>query len=254
MPENRLTDVPEKDIEFSMAVLCYRAEETVIPFVENIHSILSYFHFNWEMVLVANYWPHIPDRTPEVVRSLCERLTHTRYIAEPKQGEMGWDMKSGLDACKGRYIGIIDGDGQYPVEAIFSCFAAIKIGDYDFVKTYRVLRSDGLYRNIISGIYNRLFNLLFPDYQGHHDVNSKPKIIKREAYQRMNLCANDWFVDAELVLNCLNLNLTMHEIPIKFESLHNRTSFVRISAVFEFTRNLFAYRFGWTPFKKNNKF
>ena len=113
-----MINVPQKDIEFSMAVLCYREEESVIPFVENLHSILSFFHFNWEIVLVANYWPHLPDRTPDVVRSLCERMPHTRYIAEPKQGAMGWDMKSGLDACEGRYFGVIDGDGQYPIEAI----------------------------------------------------------------------------------------------------------------------------------------
>lgn len=248
-----MRDVPQKDIEFSMAVLCYRAEESVIPFVENLHSILSFFHFNWEIVLVANYWPHIPDRTPEVVRSLCKRMPHTRYIAEAKQGAMGWDMKSGLDACEGRYIGVIDGDGQYPVEAIFSCFAAIKIGDYDFVKTYRVLRSDSLYRNIVSGIYNRLFKLLFPAYRGCQDVNSKPKIMKREAYRRMNLRAKDWFIDAELVLNCLNLGLKIYEIPIKFQSLNNRKSFVQWNAVLEFTRNLFAYRFGWPPFQYNRK-
>lgn len=40
-----MSDVHQKDIEFSMAVLCYRAEEAVIPFIENLHSILSFFHF-----------------------------------------------------------------------------------------------------------------------------------------------------------------------------------------------------------------
>ena len=248
-----MTDVPRKDIEFSIAVLCYRAEESLIPFVENLHCILSFFHFNWEIVLVANYWPHIPDRTPEVVRSLCARMPHTRYIAEPKQGAMGWDMKSGLDACEGRYIGVIDGDGQFPVEAIFSCFAAIKIGDYDFVKTYRVLRSDSLYRNTISRIYNLLFKLLFPAYRGYQDVNSKPKIMKQEAYRRMNLHSKDWFIDAEIVLNCLRLGLKMYEIPIRFHSLSNRISYVRFNTVLEFTYNLVAYRFGWSPFEYNRK-
>ena len=248
-----MRDVPKNNIEFSMAVLCYRAEESAIPFVEKLHSILSFFHFNWEIVLVANYWPHVPDRTPEVVRSLCERMPHTRYISEPKEGAMGWDMKSGLDACNGRYIGVIDGDGQYPIEAIFSCFAAIKISDYDFVKTYRVMRSDSLYRNIVSGIYNCLFKLLFPAYRGCQDVNSKPKIMKREAYRLMNLRAKDWFIDAEIILNCLSLGLKMYEIPIKFQSLNNRKSFVRWNAVLEFTRNLFAYRFGWQPFDHNHK-
>ena len=169
-----MRDVPKNNIEFSMAVLCYRAEESAIPFVEKLHSILSFFHFNWEIVLVANYWPHVPDRTPEVVRSLCERMPHTRYISEPKEGAMGWDMKSGLDACNGRYIGVIDGDGQYPIEAIFSCFAAIKISDYDFVKTYRVMRSDSLYRNIVSGIYNCLFTAPQPPC-GKADGNSDTK-------------------------------------------------------------------------------
>lgn len=248
-----MMDVPQKDIEFSMAVLCYRAEESVIPFIENLHAIFSFFRFNWEIILVANYWPHIPDRTPEVVRSLCARFPHTRYVAEPKQGAMGWDMKSGLDACEGQYIGVIDGDGQYPVEAIFSCFAAIKTSDYDFIKTYRVLRSDGLHRNTVSSIYNVMFKLLFPAYRGYQDVNSKPKILKREAYRRMNLHAKDWFIDAELVLNCLRMDLKMYEIPIKFKSLNNRQSFVRIEALFEFTRNLFAYRFGWPPFQDNRK-
>jgi len=245
--------VRQKDIEFSMAVLCYRAEESVIPFVERVHSALSFFHFDWEIILVANYWPHIPDCTPEVVRSLCERMANTRYIAEPKQGGMGWDMKSGLDACEGRYIGVIDGDGQYPVEAILACFAAIKICDYDVVKTYRVLRSDSFYRNVVSGIYNRLFKLLFPAYRGCQDVNSKPKIVKHEAYRRMNLRAKDWFIDAELILNCLNLGLKMYEIPINFQSLNNRKSFVQWNAVLEFTWNLFAYRFGWPPFEYNRK-
>jgi len=77
-----------------------------------------------------------------------------RYVAVPKQGGMGWDMKMGLDLCHGRFIGIIDGDDQYPMESIFSCFAKIKSDGVDFVKTYRVYRSDGLYRNIISRVYN----------------------------------------------------------------------------------------------------
>jgi glycosyltransferase involved in cell wall biosynthesis len=240
---------PDREIEFSMAVLCYRAGESIVPFVENLHTIFSFFRFDWEIILVANYWPHIPDDTPQVVRSLCDRLPHVRYVALPKQGDMGWDMKSGLDACEGRYIGVIDGDGQYPMEAIFSCFAAIKIHDYDFVKTYRVLRSDGLHRNTVSCIYNVLFKLLFPAYRGYQDVNSKPKIMKREVYQRMDLRAKDWFIDAELVLNCMRLGLKMYEIPIKFRSLNTRRSFVRMNALFEFTRNLFAYRFGWPPFQ-----
>ncbi len=240
-------NAPAPSVEFSMAVLCYRAEEEIVPFVEKIHRVMSMFSFEWELILVANYWPDMADRTPAVVKELAARLPRIRVLAEPKQGGMGWDMKTGLDACRGRYIGIIDGDGQYPMEAIFSCFAKIKSEDYDIVKTYRIHRADGLYRRLISETYNLLFRLLFPTYRGFHDVNSKPKIMKREVYQRMNLQSTDWFIDAELVLNCLALGLKMYEIPIRFTSISTRTSFVKVGAVLEFTRHLLHYRFGRRP-------
>ena len=227
-----------------MAVLCYRAGEDILPFIENLHRIMSLFRFEWELVLVANYWPDTGDRTPEICHGLAVRLPHVRCVAEPKQGAMGWDMRKGLEACRGRYIGIIDGDGQFPVEAIFSCFAKIKSADYDLIKTYRVARGDGLYRNVISTVYNWLFRLLFPDYRGYFDVNSKPKIMKREAFLRMDLRSNDWFADAEIMLNALQLQLRIYEIPIKFQTLGGRKSFVKPGAIWEFTRHLVAYRFG----------
>jgi glycosyltransferase involved in cell wall biosynthesis len=235
---------PSTPVEFSMAILCYRAGESIVPFVENLHRIMSMFRIEWELVLVANYWPGTGDRTPDVCTALAARLPHVRCIAEPKQGAMGWDMRKGLEACRGRYIGVIDGDGQFPVEAIFSCFAKIRSEGYDFIKTYRVKRADGLWRNFISWIYQRIFNLLFPAYRGFHDVNSKPKIMTRAAFERMELLSDDWFIDAEIMLNCLALRLRMYEIPVKFQSLGGRKSFVKPGAVFEFLDHLLRYRFG----------
>jgi glycosyltransferase involved in cell wall biosynthesis len=232
----------ETPIEFSIAVLCYRAEEEIIPFVENLHKIMSLFQFEWELILVANFWPGTDDRTPAICQQLAERLPYVRVLAEPKQGAMGWDMRRGLDACCGKYIGVIDGDGQFPVEGIFSCFAKIKSDDFDVVKTYRVERQDGPYRRLISAVYNWLFHLLFPRSSKLRDVNSKPKIMTREAYERMTLESKDWFIDAELILNCISLNLRIYEIPVEFHSLGARKSFVKPGAVWEFLKHMIEYR------------
>jgi glycosyltransferase involved in cell wall biosynthesis len=228
-------------MEFSIAVLCYRAEEEIIPFVENLHKIMSLFRFEWELILVANFWQASNDRTPEICQQLAARLPYVRVLAEPKQGAMGWDMRRGLEACRGKYIGVIDGDGQFPVEAIFSCFAKIKSDDFDVVKTYRVQRHDSPYRKLISIVYNWLFHLLFHGSSGLRDVNSKPKIMTREAYQKMALRSDDWFIDAELILNCINLNLHVYEIPVEFHSLGARKSFVKPGAVLEFMRHMIDY-------------
>ena len=230
-------------IEFSMAVLCYRSEKEIIPFIEKLHHVMNLFRFEWEIVLVANYWKNSKDLTPEIAKKLSEKLDHVRYIAESKEGGMGWDMKRGLDACQGQYIGVIDGDGQFPVENIFSCFAKIKSENFDFVKTYRVFRKDGIYRNIISIVYNFFFKILYPKYRGFHDVNGKPKIMKREVYEKMELHTTDWFLDAELIINAMQMNLRIAELPVKFESLNGRGSFVKFAALLEFAKNLFKYRF-----------
>jgi len=151
-------------------------------------------------------------------------------------------MRRGLGACRGKYIGVIDGDGQFPVEAIFSCFAKIKSDNFDVVKTYRVERHDSPYRRLISMVYNWLFHLVFRGSARLRDVNSKPKIMTREAYEKMALRSDDWFIDAELILNCINLNLRIYEIPVEFHTLGARKSFVKPGAILEFLRHMIDYR------------
>ncbi len=153
---------------------------------------------------------------------------------------MGYE--NGLGECRGRYIGVIDGDDQFPMEAIFSCFAKIKSSDFDLVKTYRAERLDGLFRYVISKVYNIGFRLMFPTYKGYRDVNSKPKIFTRNAYEKMELKATDWFIDAEIILQALKLDLKIYEIPIKFESIKGRKSFVRFRAIWEFAKNMIKYK------------
>jgi glycosyltransferase involved in cell wall biosynthesis len=242
----------ETPVEFSIAVLCYRAEEEIIPFVENLHKIMSLFQFEWELILVANFWPGLNDRTPEICQQLAQRLPYVRVLAEPKHGGMGWDMRRGLEACRGKYIGVIDGDGQFPVEAIFSCFAKIKSDDFDLVKTYRVERQDGFYRRLISSVYNWLFHLLYRGSTKLRDVNSKPKIMRREAYTRMMLQSDGWFIDAELILNCIDLKLRIYEIPVEFHSLAGRKSFVKPDAILEFLKHMIKYRLHSRSVTKNN--
>ncbi|MBI4054531.1 MAG: glycosyltransferase family 2 protein [Elusimicrobia bacterium] len=229
--------------KISLAVLCYRTEDAVIPFVEKMHAILSDYNFPWELVLVANYLQGIPDRTPEVVANLCERLPHIRHIALEKKGMMGWDMRTGLEACRGEYLGVVDGDGQFPHEAINACIGRLLHDEVDLVKTYRVLRGDGWLRRFLSFHYNLFFRILFPQ-QRFFDINSKPKFIRRSAYRMLNLCSDGWFIDAEIMIAAARLGLRVAEIPIHFNELRGRHSFVRLGAILEFLKNLWEYRFG----------
>ena len=141
-----------------------------------------------------------------------------------------------------RYGDAQPGDGQFPLESIFTCLTRIEMEDFDLVKTYRVVREDGPYRRLISAFYNHLFRMLFKtDYR---DLNSKPKIIRKSKYQSMGLTSDDWFIDAEIMIRATELGLKVAEVPIHFYSIETRPSFVKAVTILEFLNNLWRFRFG----------
>lgn len=225
----------------SVVVLCYRSGEAIEPFVESLISSLEEYEPDWEIVLVGNYFEGSGDRTPEVVKVLAKKNPRIRSVTLAKEGMMGWDMKSGLRAATGKVLSVIDGDGQMPCEDVVCTYKKLKEEGFDLVKTYRAERDDGLYRLCISAIYNFLFKILFPGLNCR-DMNSKPKTLKREAYEKMDLRSDDWFIDAEIMIQARRLKLKVGEVATIFRSIESRPSFVKPRAIFEFLGNLIWYR------------
>jgi glycosyltransferase involved in cell wall biosynthesis len=242
MKDGMSASATEEEPHFSLVVLCYRSSKSVIPHVERLHRMLSLMRPSWEMVLVGNYNEGSQDETPSVVQELASRLPHVRALTLPKRGMMGWDMRMGLNEARGKYIGVVDGDGQFPFESIFACLFKIEVEDLDMVKTYRVQRGDGLYRKVISKGYNLVFNVLFGF--GERDVNSKPKILKGDKYRQLDLRSDDWFTDAEMMIRAYELGFRIGEIPTHFAANRDRDSFVTPQSIWEFLLNLLRYRFG----------
>lgn len=229
------------NIELSVVVLCYRSEESIILIIERLKSVVENLTDNYELILIGNYIPGRADKTKEIVEGIARKDPKIKAIAKPKQGMMGWDMLEGIKASEGDYVCVIDGDGQFPIESVGKCYLTIKEQDLDLVKTYRVKRFDGLYRIIVSRIYNLLFRLLFP-FLRSKDINSKPKIMRRSALDKMKLYSTDWFIDAEIMINVRRYKMKISELPIEFYNI-KRSSFVKAGAVFEFIKNLVVFRF-----------
>lgn len=228
--------------DLSVVVLCYRAGEYVRDFVAELKEELGGSGVeDYELVLVGNYWSGTDDRTPIVVQDLAGRDARIVCCVEPKKGGMGWDMRAGLNLATGNYIAVIDGDGQMPASDVTAVYAKIRKENLDVVKTFRLTRGDSFRRKMISGVYNLVFRFMFPGLNAR-DINSKPKIISQCAYDRMDLRSNDWFIDAEIMLEVRHHKMTFGEIPTEFLELGRRRSFISVAAVAEFLRNLILYR------------
>ena len=225
----------------SVVILAYRSGKTLRQFVDSLISLLDREEPEWELVLVANHFSDDGDKTPEIARQLAKSNIRIKALTKIKKGMMGWDMRSGLEAATGKILAVIDGDGQMPFEDVILVYRKLKKERLDLVKTFRTQRGDGIYRKTISVVYNIIFNILFPGLKCR-DINSKPKIMTREAYNRMNLDSNGWFIDAEIMIQAGKMNLKIGETPTLFHQISYRPSFVKLRSVWEFSVNLIWYR------------
>jgi dolichol-phosphate mannosyltransferase len=221
--------------DLSIVILCYRAEDFATQFLDRVLSTLTSNEIgSYEIILVGNYVPETNDNTPEIVKALSQKHEKVKFISEPKKGWLGWDVRKGLDASSGKFIALIDGDGQMPEKDLVRVYQTIKSGAYDLVLTYRKKRGDGLYRSILSNAYNFMVCILFPGIPAR-DINSKPKIIRRESFARLNLTVNGWTIDAEIMLQSRKQKLRIKEIPTIFlDQPSQRKSFVKKIAIIQF--------------------
>jgi glycosyltransferase involved in cell wall biosynthesis len=229
--------------ELSVVVLCYRAGYYIQDFVAQLEKELEEGNIDFELILVANYEKESTDDTPAIVTQMAESKPRFKVISKEKKGRMGWDMRSGLEGASGSHIAVIDGDGQMPVSDVVKVYRMLLAGNYDLTKTYRAQRHDGFYRTALSAVYNVLFKMLYMPSYPLHDINSKPKVMTREAYQRFNLVSSDWFTDAEIMIEALNNKLKIGELSTIFYENERRKTLVGYETVVEFIYNLFYYRF-----------
>lgn len=232
--------------ELSAIVLCYRSGDSIIRVIAPLHELLLREGISFELVLVANYWPHQSDPTPQIVARFAQTHQNVVVVAEPKQGAMGWDLKRGLTAASGDTMVLIDGDAQNPVDDVLRMYRLMRETNADVGKGRRITRHDGAYRRVISLGYNLLFRVLFGS-NGVWDVNGKPKGVTRAACRRIQIRSDDWFADAEIVLEAHRLGLSIVELPVVFNRNDERASFVRPGAIWEFIVHMARYRLYGAP-------
>jgi hypothetical protein len=93
----------------------------------------------------------------------------------------------------------------------------------------------------MTGVYNAIFLLLFGTWN-LRDINGKPKGFTRRAYDDLNLLSDDWFIDAEIVLEARRQGMRIGEVGVEFAAPKARASFVGNRAVVEFIGNMIRYR------------
>lgn len=225
--------------ELSVVIPLYNEEKNAGNTAKSVESVLKGMGISYEIILVNN---GSTDSTPEIINSIIRKNRAFRKVDIRKNKGYGWGIISGLGAAKGRYLGYIDGDGQFGFDNIKQAYMKMKKEGLDLCKGYRIMREDSIQRNMVSLLYNALVKALFFTNAG--DFNAKPKLMTRKCYESLGITSKDWFIDTEIMLKSIRKGYRFGEVPLQYIKRTGGKSNVRATDVLQFLKNLILFRLG----------
>jgi len=225
--------VMNKELYLSIIIPAYNEEENLDSTVHNIVDIFDKNNVSFELIIVDN---GSTDNSFAVIHKLKEEIPEVKSIKIYPNIGYGNGVIQGLKIARGGILGFIPADGQIKAEDVLKIYLKVKESDIDICKGTRVVRNDNFTRKLISFTYNSIFKLMF--HCPYRDINSPPKIFKRDFYKTANLKSKDWFLDAEIMLKAYWGKYKVEEVPVVFLPRKNGWSKVRFMAILEFFKNM----------------
>lgn len=192
----------------------------------------------YEIILVDN---GSNDGTGEEIDAIIKNDSQVRKVVVPVNNGYGYGIRKGLETAKGEILGWIDGDLQYDPETIVVLFGMMK-GGFDIGMAERIGREDGMKRTVLSKGYSLMVRMLFSIPV--KDINCKPKLMTRNAYESMKLESNDWFIDTEVLSQAAKNRFKIATTPLVLRKRETGKSNVRNAVIIEFLKNIWKHKAG----------
>lgn len=173
---------------------------------------------NYELIFVDDS----DDDTPEaIVHAMstdpCVRMIHR--IAMDRDGGLATAVVAGINAARGEFVGVIDGDLQHPPELLPAMLEAAE--DADIVVASRYIPGgssaglDGIYRQIVSRGSRLAAAMLFSRVRACSDPMSGFFLFRREVVEGVDLSPIGFKILLEVLVRGNWTRLS--EIPYRFE-------------------------------------
>ena len=158
--------------ELSLVIPVYNGSRTIGPLVEQTAKIFGSTSF--EIVLVND---GSADDSETVCAQLAERFPQTVTFVHLSRnfGEHS-AVLAGFTQARGRYIAVLDDDGQNPPEEVIRMLDELKRKNYDVVYGHYIEKKHSWFRNLGSRFNDRIATLML----------HKPKDLYLSSFKVMN--------------------------------------------------------------------
>lgn len=188
----------------SLVLPMYNEEENIERMVEGCLGLGAVVAHEVEVVIVNDA---STDKSGEIADRLASEHPEVRVIHHPKNRKLGGTLRTGFAAASKEYVLYMDSDLPIKMDDIPPAFALLD--GADMVIGYRISRAEGVRRAVMSYVYNRMIRLSFG--LKVRDVNFSFKLFKRTLLDKITLCSEGSFIDAEFLIEATRAGCRIRE-------------------------------------------
>lgn len=221
--------------EISLVLPAYNEAGNIATVLSSSVQTLDRMGETWEILVVDN---NSSDRTAEIVEQFSKGEPRVRFLRHDRNRLYSGSCATGLENGRGKFVAIMDSDGQVVAEDLPKFLARLRGGE-NIVFGWRKDRNDPLFRKIMSRIFNLLGKLWLDCTL--HDLNCGFRMCDRKFLSLSKIRQSINMVNPELYVLAKRAQLNIGEVEVQhFERKQGTTS-----------HNLFKF---WEVFLKVNRY
>lgn len=199
-----------RDLEVSIVIPCRNEAAAIAACVHEARAALARYNYAGEVVVCDN---GSTDGSADEARRAGARVVH-----QPIRG-YGAACLRGMEAARGRYIVLADGDGTYDLSVLNRFVEPLRAG-YDVVlgtrRNGRILMGamKGAHRHLLEPIQTHLSRAFFRFRVS--DVRCGMRSIRRDALARLRLGATGMEFASEFLVEAAREGLRSVEVSVSF--------------------------------------
>lgn len=181
---------------------------------ERIDASLSSAPIPYEIIVVDD---HSTDETARIAQT-TKPAYNVRLLTKRGAPGKAFSLLEGFAAAKHELVCMIDGDLQYPPEAIPQMYHKLQFCEADVVVTERVDNQTGPLRRLSSSVFSAVFTRAL--FGIKYDTQSGLKLFRKSILRTMSLSPSPWTFDLEFIIRALEQGYTIVSQMIPFSQRH----------------------------------
>ncbi len=225
-----------ENVKISVIIPIYNEGKSIKILVERLKKALSSTEKSYELIFVDD---NSTDETNQIFKDF---KNDKQIILVKKVGKPGkaFSLTQGFEVAKGNAIAMIDGDLQYPPEAIPKMIKSLE--NADVVVANRKSYKGPIPRRLLSSTFRTFFGKFL--FGLNHDIQSGLKVMTREVIETVRFNpSSPWTFDLEFLHRAKQAGFKIENFNIDFEKRKNGFSKITpIRQTFEIGTNALRLR------------